>query len=559
MSKISKNAVIIYNLKDLKSWENKAGIDLIYSSKVLKDLSSVTELPTLLDYIQIRKIDLDMIGNLSLMWYRDPNGKSNFKENYCYGGFFQRRFRYSFGNFFRHLLVLDVLKKKYSTIYLPNNIGFEVKKAAYFHNINVELYSSVSKVDDFVLPNLDLGHIPQHKIPIRSTIANLIQTPIRLFMKNKICCIRDWSYQFEILSKTNWLYQYSYNLLRGVYFRLCNKSVILPKNLDKNRVKLNLNREISKYRFKFKNLDKLSDVIFSLIKYEWDLNIKNILLAIKSAENFINDYQPKAVFVPGMNNLESQSILEVCRRQSIPTYMIPDGLFCYYDKYDSFYKPQKLEINVSKMLLNPFLTFLLKNTKEIQRNKFTNVKSHFQFINQENYKNINDKSHCYVIICFPYGYATNPEFRWDKSFDYCLECITCLKDLGFNKIAIKIKVSTKLFNKNLIKTLQLILDVRNLNNVKILTGKFSNTLEKAKFVIGGIGSTALEALEANIPYYVYEPSYNGFSKNIINNTVFCPTDISRNTKEIKLKILKGSHLKLPNKAIKPINISSFKT
>ena len=171
MSKKSKNAVIIYHLKDLKNWKDKVGFDLVFSSKVLQDLNVKTELPALLDYAQINKIDLDMIGNLSLMWYRDQNGKSHFKEKYCYGGFFQRRLRYSFGNFFRHLSAFDVIKKKYSTIYLPNNIGLEVKKAAYFQDINVRSYISESKIEEFFLPNLDLGYISQISTSIPFQVA----------------------------------------------------------------------------------------------------------------------------------------------------------------------------------------------------------------------------------------------------------------------------------------------------------------------------------------------------------------------------------------------------
>lgn len=549
-----REAIIIYHQNDFDWLTENINTDLIYSSKILYILGDNKNSSVLADYSNDFKINVDLIGKLSVMWYRDKNGKSLFDSKYCYGGFFQRRLRYLMGNFFRHLRFFGGIKTNYHKIYLPKGLGYEVLEAAKFNNLEIEEYNSKAVPDDFFLPNLNLGDIVPFKPLVRSLVANFLQTPFRMFLRKKVACLRDWSYASPVQTKTNWLYQYSINLFRGLYFRKNAESVSYPMCIDENIINKNINRELKANFINPTLTSEISAALTSLIKVEWRKSIRHISKGISYSKTLMDDYDPMTLIVPGMNNLLSQSCIEVFRNKNRPIIVIPDGVLSYFDRYDAFYRPESLNFSVSKILLNPYLTHALHKNNQIDMECIVNVKNHFP-------KSQNKKTRYqdvdFAIICFPYGYATNPEYRWDMSFDYCFECLKCLKALGLKKIGIKLKKTNHRSFRNLKQSLRLGLNKAGFEKVKIFDGSFSETLDIATLIIGGLGSSALEAIEAKIDYFIYEPKYNGFTDEIIGTSVFAPNDISTSYASLFKKLSKGETVNSPLSFAAPIEITSI--
>lgn len=120
-----------------------------------------------------------------------------------------------------------------------------------------------------------------------------------------------------------------------------------------------------------------------------------------------------------------------------------------------------------------------------------------------------------------------------------IDMLGVAKEAGFKKLAIKIKHSSEV---DLIIT-----TLKNFNfigsDVDILTGNFSQYIESADCIIGGISSAIGEAAFYGVPYFIYEPISNGHTLEQLNSSViFNRQDVARSPQELldKLSNSKGS-------------------
>ena len=111
-----------------------------------------------------------------------------------------------------------------------------------------------------------------------------------------------------------------------------------------------------------------------------------------------------------------------------------------------------------------------------------------------------------------------------------------MNDIGFEKIALKIKPDTENINYEL-KFLKKLIDENNYS-CEILTGNILNYINKTKNVIGGVSTSVWESLYLNIPYYIYEPKDMGLLNYQINNSIlFNNKNVCRDLITLKKNIL----------------------
>jgi hypothetical protein len=69
--------------------------------------------------------------------------------------------------------------------------------------------------------------------------------------------------------------------------------------------------------------------------------------------------------------------------------------------------------------------------------------------------------------------------------------------------------------------------------IEILMGNFSEHVQSSRLIIGGLGSAIAEAMINNVPYLVYEPVDNGYSRKLLTeNNVLSNVRIALNERDL---------------------------
>jgi hypothetical protein len=126
----------------------------------------------------------------------------------------------------------------------------------------------------------------------------------------------------------------------------------------------------------------------------------------------------------------------------------------------------------------------------------------------------------------------NPESREEWTCRMTCEVADLLLSLGYSRIAVKVKhppereVYRELQRRGMLSSM-----------VAIMWEPFQQHLAATPLVVGGLSTGVLEAFNANVPYYIYEPFENGYSEDCIRSRVIDPYLVARTLPELRTNIV----------------------
>lgn len=472
----------------------------------------------------------DFISNFSNHWFRDVNKKDIFFDNYSIPQIINRNLNFSLLNDIKNFIALKYWIKKFDKIKIyTNNISLN-RISKYFKEIEIINIQEKSK-----------DHIPA--TPERSTYVFIKQSLLKnLFFKiekifnlkskkNKIL-IMPGVYGVDQLEQKDLLYLNKKNFINSFYLNFSKEYEnisISEKILDENNYSHSL--KIFKNFFNDKDADLLYKNFYNLAHEMYVKNKKKILFTINTIVKTLNFYNPKGIVLSSSTSFDSQIICQYCKIKKIKTFLLLDG-------YNFFYQNHEFANDEND---NIYFDYFFSFGKSFKKVLLDNNKIKEQKIIQLNVPDFIDrkKTQKNIYDCCIVSYDVNVvslNTTWDKKTIVEISILNVLQELGYKKVAIKLKTSTTTKAKSevlsLIKIYKIFEKVykKKLNiQIEFKRGEFSETLCNSGFVIGGFSTAFIETNQMNIPYYLYEPDVNGYNNledlKIIDNKLVIRSEL----------------------------------
>ncbi len=406
---------------------------------------------------------------------------------------------------------------------LPNIFKQTVK---YFKNC--KQFNSEKSVPDYLLSvtNRSTYHFTPH-VHILSNLARNLQ--YFLSVKKDILVFPDPYYDKLYKKRADTLNLNLIKLTKGFYFKKkAKKNFFFKKqDLDINLVRQNIINIFHKQNFK---IDKVLISIFC------DCLIRNYYSGIKyfnwtfdNYKELLDHYNPKKIIVTNIISFNYLIANYLAKQKNILSIVSIDGL-------ETVYNPLNILFDKENFIYDKLISYgsagynLNLNHKIKKKQLILSKLPATDFLTKNN-----SKEYEFIIMFFqPRTY--NLESRWDKKIFHTIQIVQLLNQLGFKKIAIKIKTDTEnLYNET--KYLNFLIKSKNLS-CKILTGKISDIISKGNNLIGGISTAIWESSYLDIPYYIYEPKDMGLlDYQIKKSSIFKLKQVPRNLSELKLNLL----------------------
>jgi hypothetical protein len=241
---------------------------------------------------------------------------------------------------------------------------------------------------------------------------------------------------------------------------------------------------------------------------------------------FLDHYQPSNVSMPSDNFFDTIVLYQMCNLRAINTS-------CYLDGYNllPIFPPLKTS-DGSDWLAGTIYAYGSASAKVYALLDYPSER--VKIINPpflDNFMAIELANDYEFIVMTFFPCVINPTTDYYSPKNSLREILICLRNLGFTRIAVKLKVETERHY------VQSVLDELNVK-ADILLGKFNKVLGKTNAVIGGISTAVAESAFVGIPYFVYEPLENGNSDEWVNSSVVISREsIARNSNELRNLIL----------------------
>ena len=255
---------------------------------------------------------------------------------------------------------------------------------------------------------------------------------------------------------------------------------------------------------------------------------ETILLTCAIWGELLDFYEPLDVSLPADDFFDSIILYQMCRLHSIKTKRYLDGYNCL-----PIGAPLR-SINGDDLLTDTVIAYGMADQKRlialgVPLDRIERINPPFlnDFILGEHSQNFD------FIVCTLLPCVLNPQTDYFSPPNSLREVLRCLLDMGFMKIAIKVKATPE------IKYVQEVIDELGIN-LEILEGRMCDHLSKTKALIGGVSTALVESEYLGIPYYVYEPAANGYLDEWFNGSfVVSRETIARNPDELRDLISKG--------------------
>ena len=97
-----------------------------------------------------------------------------------------------------------------------------------------------------------------------------------------------------------------------------------------------------------------------------------------------------------------------------------------------------------------------------------------------------------------------------------------------------------------------------ITNADVLSGFFHESIQKCKLIVGTLGTSLVQSILYDIPYYVYEPFYNGLSDKNFSNSIIKDSVVSRNIENLEYNISNSNPTELNKSMIRgELSLSEF--
>jgi len=97
-----------------------------------------------------------------------------------------------------------------------------------------------------------------------------------------------------------------------------------------------------------------------------------------------------------------------------------------------------------------------------------------------------------------------------------------------------------------------------ITNANVLSGLFHESVQKCKLIVGTLRTSLVQSILNDMPYYVYEPFYNGLSDKNLSNSIIKDSVVSRNIENLEYNILDSNPTALTKSMIRgELSLSDF--
>lgn len=480
--------------------------------------------------------------DIALNWYRHEDKSDLSFGPFSMGMILEKRLSFMLIIGLKFYLSLSHWISKYDKIIMPKNLH------PLFDPIVKKFSDKIIYIEgDFTLSKTFTTMISSRaksspiKIRAKSSIARLLQNILSDCKENRTLIFPDWTYANYTNSK--YLYLNSKSLSSGFYLSFNNSfkekieayialHPVFSDYID-SRVHSVVQSDV--------NQDQLKSIIVAIIEQEYKDARSDAIHNYVVFKELVDKYKPKSIIIPddGYNPWYNM-LLQVTSEMNIPTYSIQDGYLSYIYK-DYF----KLNRKGDGYLVDNYMTMGTLGDMLVNKHvpKLNTIMIEPPLIsNYLNIKKNSGKNKYEFIILIP-----SPAFKLSSFFDmrykYVVDVIKCLRSIGFNKIAVKIKRGFPTQNDK--EILQNILISNDISNVELLTGDLFNYISISKYIIGQLSTSIIESMICNTPYFVYEPLENGLNENDFTKSIVNGNNYARDINQLKTNIVNESYLDLP--------------
>jgi len=377
--------------------------------------------------------------------------------------------------------------------------------------------------------------LPQLWQVATNRISSLIQfiqkvIPKRIY-KKKSLFVADFTTTKFSDKQPNTLRLFRKSLINGAFTRLQRDYV--EKYVDAFPRLTDLHSEVSNLEAKLKQQNiswpqELVEICSSYILTVYDESSETVITTCAVWDELLKFYEPQDVSLPADNFFDTIILYQMCRVYSIKTKM-------YLDGYNSLPIGAPLKsVNGDDWLADTIMAYGMADQKRLVA--LGVPPDRIEIINPpflDNFKKV-EKSFVFdFIVCTLLPCVINPQTDYLSPPNSLREILRCLFDMGFTKIAVKIKA------KQEIEYVQEVINELGIN-IKILEGRMCDHIYKTKALIGGISTTLVESEYVGVPYFVFEPVGNGYVDEWFDGSfVVSRETIARNPEELRNLISRG--------------------
>ena len=534
-----KKAVIVSNKKELLNCKKKIdNIDFFSSNYTFFKQYKNHNIKYLYNKSHKDNAAFNNIGHFCQNWFRNKYGKDiSTESDISFSLAISRRLFVCLANDYRNLLAINKLLQEYDQIFISNQLDksfFNIKKiypnSIKKINLSDEHNSDVMNLTSSSPDLTKINYFP--KILPLSSLARFFQKPIKNFLTNKVLVWPEWHYKSELKKRNDTIFLNSLNIIRGYYLQESNYKEESEELFPQNAINKFLKKKDLLEICNSMNLNFDKNFI-DLIKINLISTYRESFMQLRRAYRIFNElliyYKPSALIVPGATHFGYIIAVQVAKKIGIKTYLATDGYPVLSDKF-IFYK----DYLGQNYLFDYYVAYgnnskiLYESIECIPKNQIITTKNFFK----GKLSNKSEKDKNTVMLLSYYPSIHNPETRWDMRFSIVFNIYKLLKKLEYESILIKVKSGPYAAQEigNYKKFFKI---YGESDNVNIITGELSSSLENIKFVIGQVSTACFECSLHNIPYYAYEPNEAGLSadsKSIFINNL---DQVASNVKELE--------------------------
>ncbi|TGK17262.1 hypothetical protein EHO61_12680 [Leptospira fluminis] len=365
-----------------------------------------------------------------------------------------------------------------------------------------------------------------------SGVFRKVQKLTRPFLNGrKTLYYSDWTYSKRVSGDHSGLVLNSKNFMKGAYVSISTADLQEAEGVFSERLPDIITS------------DSLSEVLKSIgVKWERDLldlcceylhenyatNRGNFVLNYAYQKELLEYYKPETVVLPGEVVEPYAIILQIAQEMGIQKIFMLDG----YPILPLY--PLLQNCDGSDFLFDRFVCYGEANRDLFKIRGVSEDKCILTDTPLVDWHQDRTESEIYDVIVMTWVvFSLNPDCIVPSPKSTLREALLAMMDLGMKRIAVKVKSEMEIdYVQDILQELDLQAD--------ILTGFFYMHVKKARMIVGGISTGVIEAFLQSIPYYLFEPLDNGYSDEIINESVLLNLSrVARDREELKALIREG--------------------
>jgi hypothetical protein len=247
--------------------------------------------------------------------------------------------------------------------------------------------------------------------------------------------------------------------------------------------------------------------------------------------DLLDTYRPSRIVLSG-ESLEPHTLLmQMARARSIDVWFLNDG---YLPTVPIGVPPALRRENGHEWLISKILAYGRASAEQLQMSGFPGERIFLippAFLSNPR-QSADDAVVWDATIATWFPNHLNPESREEWTCRMTCEVAELLLLLGYSRVAVKVKhppegeVYRELQRRGMLSSA-----------VTVIWEPFQKHLPATRLVVGGLSTGVLEAFNAGVPYFIYEPFENGYSDDCIRSRVIDPRLVARTLPELRANMI----------------------